>query len=104
MRLACATVYWMAGAGKGPAVEPLAPQSEDCNPTMNLKDGWDHLDPATQTWLINNPGCQILPRTIATVIAKETGGHFATGLHGEANVSKEDQAFIRSKAKEFAHA
>ena len=71
---------------------------------MNLKDAWDHLDPATQMWLINNPGCQIFPRTIVAVISKETGTDFATGLHGEANVSAEDQAFIRSKANELASA
>lgn len=71
---------------------------------MNLKDEWDHLDPATQRWLISNPGCQILPRTIATVISKETGKDLATGPHGEANVSREDQAFLRSKANGLASA
>ena len=65
---------------------------------MNLKDRWSRLDPATRKWLTDNPGCQILPRTIVAVISKETGENLATGQHGEAAISREDQAFIRSKA------
>ena len=64
---------------------------------MNLKDRWDRLDRATQEWLIDNPGCQMLPRTITTVISKECGEDLATGQHGQALVSREDQDFIRSK-------
>lgn len=65
---------------------------------MNIKDHWDRLDPATQRWLIDNPGCQILPRTIATVISKETGEDLTGGQHGEKILSAEDLEFIRSKA------
>ncbi|MET4591481.1 hypothetical protein [Arthrobacter sp. 754] len=65
---------------------------------MNIKDNWDRLDPATQTWLIENPGCQILPRTITSIISKETGADPATGQHGEMALSKEDHDFIRSRA------
>lgn len=66
---------------------------------MNLKDRWDRLDPATQKWLIDNPGCQMLPRTITAVISKETGEDLATGQHGQALVSGEDHDFIRSKIR-----
>lgn len=66
--------------------------------TMNIKDNWDRLDPATQKWLIENPGCQILPRTITSIISKETGTAPATGRHGEMALSQEDHNFIRSKA------
>ena len=34
---------------------------------MNIKDQWDRLDPATQKWLIDNPGCLILPRTMTAI-------------------------------------
>ncbi|BCW81507.1 MULTISPECIES: hypothetical protein [Micrococcaceae] len=71
---------------------------------MNLKDRWGRLDPATQKWLIDNPGCQILPRTITAVISKESGESLPTGQHGEAAVSREDQDFIRSKLNEFPKA
>lgn len=65
---------------------------------MDLKDHWGRLGPATRTWLIENPGCQILPRTLTAVISKETGEVLQTGQHGEAAISREDQDFIRSKA------
>lgn len=69
---------------------------------MNIKDHWDSLDSATQKWLIDNPGCQILPRTIATIISKETGedltGDQHGDQHGEKVLSQEDHEFIRSKA------
>ncbi|NUT71905.1 hypothetical protein [Pseudarthrobacter sp. C4D7] len=67
---------------------------------MNLKERWGRLDPATRKWLIDNPGCQILPRTITAVISKESGGNLPTGQHGEAFVSREDQDFIRSMVNE----
>jgi hypothetical protein len=71
---------------------------------MNLKDRWDALDRTTQKWLIDNPGCQMLPRTITTVISKECGEDLATGLHGQALISREDQDFIRSMAAHTATA
>ena len=65
---------------------------------MNIKDHWDRLDTATQKWLVDNPGCQILPRTIATVVSQETGEDLTSGEHGETVLSQEDREFIRSKA------
>ncbi len=65
---------------------------------MNIKDNWDRLDPATQKWLIENPGCQILPRTITSIISRETGTVPVTGRHGEMALSREDHDFIRTKA------
>ena len=64
---------------------------------MNIKDHWDRLDSATQKWLIDNPGCQILPRTIATIISKETGEDLTGDQHGEKVLTQEDHEFIRSK-------
>jgi hypothetical protein len=68
---------------------------------MNIKDNWDRLDPATQKWLIENPGCQILPRTVTSIISKETGADPATGQHGEMALSPDDHEFIRSKATQI---
>ena len=65
---------------------------------MHIKDHWDRLDPATRKWLIDNPGCQILPRTITAVVSKTAGEDFGTGQHGERALSQEDHEFIRSKA------
>lgn len=67
---------------------------------MNIKDQWNRLDPTTQQWLIENPGCQILPRTITTIICSETDGTAGPGQHGEMALSQEDRDFITAKANE----
>lgn len=67
---------------------------------MNIKDQWNLLDPTTQQWLIENPGCQILPRTITAVICGATGGTVDPGQHGETELSQEDREFISAKANE----
>ena len=88
---------WGGRSARRRAWALLVRQGEQ-QPAMNLKDRWGRLDPATRKWLTDNPGCQTLPRTIAAVISKETGENIETGQHGEAAISREDQAFIRSKA------
>lgn len=70
---------------------------------MRIKDHWDNLDPATRKWLIDNPGCQILPRTISTVVSQSAGEDLPGGPHGETVLSQEDHEFIRSKATEVSN-
>jgi hypothetical protein len=65
---------------------------------LHIKEKWGQIDPATKKWLIDNPGCVVLPRTISTVISKETGQVPDNSLHGETVLSDEDWAFIRSEA------
>lgn len=67
---------------------------------MNIKDHWDQLDTDTKKWLIDNPGCQILPRTVATVISQSTGQDGDRDRHGEMELSQEDHEFIRAKAND----
>lgn len=67
---------------------------------MNIKDQWNRLDHVTQQWLIDNPGCLILPRTITAIIRKETGGTDEGDPHGELALSPEDRDFIQAKAHE----
>jgi hypothetical protein len=67
---------------------------------MNIKDQWNRLDPATQKWLIEHPGCQILPRTITAIICSATGGTDDSDRHGETALSQEDRDFINAKANE----
>lgn len=64
---------------------------------MNIKDQWDRLDHATQRWLLDNPGCLILPRTITAIIRKDTGGTDESDQHGEMALSEEDRTFIQAK-------
>lgn len=68
---------------------------------MNIKDQWDRLDPATQKWLTDNPGCLILPRTITATICRETRGTDDGDQHGETVLSQEDRDFIQAKANEI---
>ncbi|KRE66189.1 hypothetical protein ASG92_16480 [Arthrobacter sp. Soil736] len=67
---------------------------------MHIKDYWNRIDHTTQKWLIDNPGCQILPRTITAVIRKETGETDEGDQHGEAALSQEDRDFIRARAND----
>lgn len=65
---------------------------------MNIRDSWDRLSPGTQQWLVDNPGCVILPRTMTATIAHETGLSAACDQHGETTLSREDIEFIRAQA------
>ena len=66
---------------------------------MNIRDHWDRLSPATQQWLTDNPGCQILPRTMAETICQESGTSADCDQHGQATLSSEDIAFLHAEAQ-----
>lgn len=67
---------------------------------MTIRDQWDRLDPATQKWLTDNPGCLILPRTITAVICNESAGESDFDQHGQMVLSEEDRGFSQAKARE----
>ncbi|MEV8000991.1 hypothetical protein [Pseudarthrobacter oxydans] len=50
---------------------------------MNIEKLWDRLEPGTRQWLVNNPGCRILPRSVVAAIAKATGEELEQDRHGE---------------------
>ena len=60
---------------------------------------WDELDEVTKKWLIENPGCVVLPRTVANVVHQASGGHLAQDQHGEHQLSEAERTFIREKCK-----
>jgi hypothetical protein len=66
---------------------------------MNIRDHWDRLTPETQRWLTDNPGCVVLPRTIAEIIHQETGIIPDSDQHSQVSLSPEDLSFIRAKAE-----
>jgi hypothetical protein len=66
---------------------------------MKIKDHWDRLNPATQRWLTDNPGCLLLPRTLTDTICQETGVRVDCDIHGHARLSQEDLDSIRAKAE-----
>jgi hypothetical protein len=64
---------------------------------MELKSQWHRLDPATRRWLINNPGCVVLPRTIASVVERVADEPVVRDQHGGIQLSDEDVRFIRTR-------
>jgi hypothetical protein len=66
---------------------------------MSLKDEWDRLDSETRTWLLENPGCLIVPRAISAKISKDANGDIACDPHGQVVLSQADHDFIREKAE-----
>ncbi|WP_277524376.1 hypothetical protein [Arthrobacter sp. ES3-54] len=66
---------------------------------MSIKDEWDLLDSETRTWLLENPGCLILPRTMSTKMTKEAAGDLESDPHGQIVLSQADHEFIREKAE-----
>lgn len=64
---------------------------------MALKDEWDRLDSETRQWLLDNPGCVVVPRTVAALIQQNSAGHVEVDGHGQILLSREDLDFIREK-------
>jgi hypothetical protein len=64
-----------------------------------IVEWWNELDEPTRKWLVENPGCVVLPRTVANVVHQVTGGSLAQDRHGELQLSEADQSFIRAKCK-----
>lgn len=66
---------------------------------MTLKDEWDRLDAKTRQWLLDNPGCVMVPRTVAAMIKQNSAGHIEVDRHGQMILSREDLDFIRDKGR-----
>lgn len=64
---------------------------------MTLKDEWDRLDSGTRTWLLENPGCVIVPRTVTARIKQHSAVHIEVDGHGQMTLSREDLDFIHEK-------
>ena len=65
-----------------------------------IVEWWNELDEVTKKWLVDNPGCIVLPRTVANVVYQVSGGHIAQDQHGELQLSEAEQSFIRAKCKD----
>ena len=64
---------------------------------VSLKDEWDRLDSETRQWLLDNPGCMILPRTMSTRINEEAATEIERDQHGQIILSRDDHEFVRGK-------
>lgn len=67
---------------------------------MDIRGNWDKLTPSTQQWLTDHPGSMVLPRTIATIICKETDQPADRDRHGGTPLSQDDRDFIGDKARQ----
>ena len=66
---------------------------------MSLTDRWDRLDSETRTWLLENPGCLVLPRALSAKVEEEAQGDIERDPHGQIVLSRADHNFIRDKAE-----
>jgi hypothetical protein len=65
-----------------------------------IRDQWHRLPSTVTRWLIENPGCVILPRTLSAEISTATGRPLNEDPHGETTLSPQDVDFIRMKSRE----
>jgi hypothetical protein len=71
---------------------------------MELKSQWHRLDPATRRWLLDNPGCVVLPRTISTILARVADEPVVRDQHGAIRLTPADLSFIRTRVNGSATA
>ena len=62
-----------------------------------IEEWWSDLDPVIQDWFAENPGCLVLPRTVANTVRKVAGGHADQDRHGRLELSARDREFIRTR-------
>ncbi|KIC69953.1 hypothetical protein AB0284_06945 [Pseudarthrobacter phenanthrenivorans] len=67
---------------------------------LSIRDQWNRLPSPVTQWLLENPGCMILPRTLSAQISAATGEETNGDPHGETTLSQEDVDFIRTKSQE----
>ncbi|MHA7179081.1 hypothetical protein ACX80J_03085 [Arthrobacter sp. MDB2-24] len=60
---------------------------------------WTRLDPTVQQWLLENPGCVVLPRTMANRTATGMAEELPVDEHGEHWLSPEDITFLKARRR-----
>lgn len=64
-----------------------------------IEEWWTDLDPVIQQWFAENPGCLILPRTVANFVRKVAGDQADQDPHGRLEFSARDREFINSQVQ-----
>jgi len=64
---------------------------------MTLKEEWDRLDARTRKWLMDNPGCVLVPAVVTDAIQQAAVGRIDVDVHGQMILSREDLDLIREK-------
>jgi hypothetical protein len=65
--------------------------------TTALKDEWDRFDSDTRTWLLDNPGCVLVPHAVTAAIQQAAAKPIRVDEHGQMILNREDMDFIRTK-------
>jgi hypothetical protein len=85
------------GASSGTLAERL---ERHAMTDMSIRDQWHRLPSTVTHWLMDNPGCVILPRTLSAEISAATSQPLNEDPHGETTLSQQDIDFIRMKSRE----
>ena len=64
-----------------------------------IEEWWSDVDPVIQQWFTENPGCLVLPRTVANTVCEVAGGHAEQDRHGRMELSARDREFIRTQVQ-----
>lgn len=64
-----------------------------------IEEWWSDLDPVIQEWFAENPGCLVLPRTVANTVRGVAGGHADQDRHGRLELSARDREFIKTQVQ-----
>jgi hypothetical protein len=56
-----------------------------------IAEWWGDLDPVIHKWFAENPGCLVLPRTVANYVCDVAGGHANQDRHGRLELSARDR-------------
>jgi hypothetical protein len=64
-----------------------------------IHEWWKDLDPATRQWFLENPGCMMVPRTVANVVHRIAGTGADQDRHGEMQLTQQDHDFIRTRIR-----
>lgn len=62
-----------------------------------VEEWWPELAPGIQDWFAKNPGCLVLPRTVANTVCEVAGGRADQDRHGRLDLSERDREFIRTQ-------
>jgi hypothetical protein len=67
---------------------------------MTIRTLWTSIDPTVQQWLLANPGCLVLPRTLVNRVEASSGTSMTTDGHGEYLLSEEDLDYLKGRRRE----
>ncbi|MHA7282839.1 hypothetical protein [Arthrobacter sp. TMS2-4] len=65
----------------------------------NISSIWTRIDPGVQQWVLENPGCVVLPRTMVNRVEATVGESLHADAHGEYWFSGEELVFLKARRR-----